>query len=186
MVTTAKTEHSEATASASGAEAIGPALQWEIERFLYDEAALLDDGRLEDWLELFTPEATYRAPVTETRDPGEAFDPLAPGRLAIFEEERSFLEKRVARLKTAYAHAEQPRSRTRHFVSNIRIIDASATEVMVRANFLVFQSRREDSESFFVGERRDILVRGDGGWRIRARTILFDQRLLPRALSILF
>jgi p-cumate 2,3-dioxygenase beta subunit len=39
-----------------------------IEDFLYEEAALLDDWRLEAWLELLTEDATYEVPATDAPD----------------------------------------------------------------------------------------------------------------------
>ena len=39
-----------------------PIDRWEIENFLYREARLLDEGKLQDWLKLFTEEARYWIP----------------------------------------------------------------------------------------------------------------------------
>ena len=40
-------------------------LREEVEDFLYEEAALLDEWRLDEWLELFTEEARYLVPTTD-------------------------------------------------------------------------------------------------------------------------
>lgn len=160
------------------------ALQHEVEQFLYHEAALLDARRFDEWLELFTDDAEYLAPITPIHQVPEAI-PLDTG-LGIFNEGRRFLGLRIKRLGTGYAHAEQPPSRTRHVLGNVRVHVAEGPDKLtVSANFIVFQSRLEDTEAFFVGEREDTFVRAGESWKIASRRILFDHRTLPRALSIL-
>ncbi len=160
------------------------ALQREVERFLYREAGLLDDGRFRDWLELFTDDAVYWMPARETRD--DASGVAGPGEMALFEDDKAFLLARIERLESGFAHAETPPSRTRHFVSNIEIVEARPGELVVRSNILVFQSRLERTENFYVGCREDRLRRAADGWRIARRKITLDQTLLPRTLSVLF
>ena len=41
----------------------------EIERFLVDEAALLDEWRLEEWLALFAEDGRYLVPSLDSRIP---------------------------------------------------------------------------------------------------------------------
>ncbi len=160
------------------------ALQQEVEQFLYHEAALLDARRFDEWLELFTDDATYLSPIVPIHQTPQAI-PLDEG-LGIFNEDRRFLEMRIKRLRTRFAHAEQPPSRTRHLLSNVRVVTVGNVEKLeVAANFIVFQSRLEDTEAFFVGAREDTLVRVGTDWRIACRRILFDHRTLPRALSVL-
>lgn len=102
------------------------------------------------------------------------------------EDDREFLEMRVARLESPLAHAEQPPSRTRHFVTNIEVVEAGADEVDAHANILVFQSRLERTEGFYVGKRQDRLRRVDSAWMIARRAVVLDQALLPRSISFLF
>ena len=40
-------------------------LRQEIEAFLYHEARLIDDGKLDDWLALFVEDLTYWIPCNE-------------------------------------------------------------------------------------------------------------------------
>jgi len=42
-------------------------LHHEVERFYYDEAALLDSHRYEEWLALFSDDAHYFMPIRRTR-----------------------------------------------------------------------------------------------------------------------
>ena len=98
------------------------ALRLEFEHFLIEEAWLLDHDQFEEWLDLFDENTRYWAPVRENLDRGdEAMD--LPHLLTHFDDNKMTLNFRVKRLRTGNAHAEEPPSRTRHFVSNVRILD---------------------------------------------------------------
>src|SRR5262249_61036529 len=100
---------------------------------------------------------------------------------------KTFLAMRGRRLDTGPAHAEQPRSRTRHLITNIWLDDAStADEVIAHSNFIVYQANRDRAEDFYVGRREDRLRKIDGEWKIARRTIVLDQTVLPRTLTLLF
>lgn len=161
-------------------------LQKEIEVFLYREAYLLDQGHFETWLDLFTDDALIWMPTTETRDiDQERFPEL--GEWHYIEDDKSFLRKRYERLLTGLAHAEQPRSRTRRFVTNVFIKENDSDEkLIVNSNFFIYQSRLDREEYYYVGRREDTLVRTGDSWRISKRFIYLDQRVLPRSLSIFF
>ena len=165
--------------------------QREIERFFYCEAWLLDNGRFYEWLDLFTEDARYWMPVRETVQPQERSGALEEDEdlfLSLFDDDKEFLTMRVKRLDTGLAHAEQPRSRTRHLITNVWLEEGNENdvEVMARSSFVVFQGRLDRSEHIFSGEREDKLRKIDGHWKIAARKIALDQTVLPRTLSILF
>jgi dibenzofuran dioxygenase subunit beta len=161
-------------------------LQHEIEQFLFHEVRLLDDGKFDEWLELFTDDCRYWMPVRETTM--DQADAVRGSRdLPIFDDDKAFLTARVSRLtKTPMAHAEQPRSRTRHCLTNISVTTHKNHDVTVSANFIVYQSRLERTESTFVGHRTDLLKAIDNQWRIFQRKIILDQTMIPRTLSIFF
>ena len=165
-------------------------IQYEVERFLYDEAALLDEFRLHEWVELFTDDVRYWMPVVETVAESPSPEVAERTMMAIYDDDKPFLKRRVSRLDTGLAHSEQPRSRTRHMISNVRIKDVQNgnDEITLTAlsNFIVFQSRFESSDHFFVGRREDRLQKKGGQWKIAKRRIWLDQELLPRSVSMLF
>jgi len=158
-------------------------LQYRVEQFLYREAELLDNRQFDDWLALFTEDAEYVAPVISYEE--EPKRTAAAEGFAIFDDDRRYLGMRIARLASNYAHAEQPPSITRHTVSNVRV-EESKGSLEIRSNFIVFQGRSDGSELFFVGERADTLKPVGDTFNIRRREIRFDQRTLPRTISILF
>jgi 3-phenylpropionate/cinnamic acid dioxygenase small subunit len=108
--------------------------------------------------------------------------------LAIFDETKETLGRRIARLETGMAWAEDPPSRTRHLVTNIEVEPGdTAVELKVYSNFLVYRSRSETEQDFYVGARQDVLRRVDGGWKIARRTLVLDQNvLLAKNVSIFF
>ena len=110
------------------------------------------------------------------------------GELALLDETKQSLSMRIARLETGMAWAEDPPSRTRHLITNIEV-EAGDTdaELTVYSNFLVYRTRGETEQDFFVGQREDILRSVAGAWKIARRKIVLDQNvLLPKNISIFF
>jgi len=99
--------------------------------------------------------------------------------LAIFDETKETLGQRIARLETGMAWAEDPPSRTRHLISNIEVAPGdTGSEIQVYANFLVYRTRAETEQDFYVGARQDVLRHVDGAWKIACRKITLDQNVL--------
>ncbi len=96
----------------------GDAAHQDAHQFLVEEAALLDAGDFGGWLDLLTADIRYLMPVRVTTARGAGFDSLAD--MGHFDEDLYALRKRVQRLATDHAWTEDPPSRTRHFVSNVR------------------------------------------------------------------
>ena len=148
----------------------------EVEQFLYREARLLDERRFHEWLELFTDGVRYWMAGRRNRYPksSKAIAILDPNRyveedltedaeLAILDENKQTLSARVARLDTGMAWAEDPPSRTRHLLANIEVEPGdAASEFEVYSNLIVYRSRSETEQDFYVGARRDVLRRVDG------------------------
>jgi 3-phenylpropionate/cinnamic acid dioxygenase small subunit len=173
----------------------------EVEQFLYREARLLDERRFHEWVELFTDDVRYWMIGRSSRYPrsSKAIAVLDPARraepdvesedeLAILDETKTTLRGRVARLDTGMAWAEDPPSRTRHIVTNIEVEPGDEpAELTVYSNFIVYRTRAESEQDFYVGARRDVLRRIDGAWKIALRKLVLDQNvLLPKNVSIFF
>jgi biphenyl 2,3-dioxygenase beta subunit len=88
------------------------------------------------------------------------------------------LKIRVERVYAKNAWAEMPPSRTRHLISNVRVKNDDGNEIEVHSNFLVYRTRMDTNQDLFVGMRKDILRRVNGGFRIARRTIILDQAVL--------
>jgi len=89
------------------------------------------------------------------------------------------LTQRIEKLDTGYSWAEDPPSRTRHLVTNVRIRAGSTpTQVTLDCNFIVYRTRLDTDEDLWVGRREDTLRKENGGWRIARRKIVLDQTVL--------
>jgi len=101
-----------------------------------------------------------------------------------FEVADALLADAVERVETGFAWAEEPPSRLRHFITNIRAGEVRETpsgeESDVRSNLLLFRSRWDDPEHVVLSaERRDVLRRVDGEWKLAKRVVILDSATLP-------
>ena len=153
-------------------------LEREVENFLVREAALLDEWRLDDWLALFTEDARYMVPATDlpTADPKETLaiinDDMARLRTA-----ETFLVLAFERLKSRHAHREFPWSRTRRFITNMRIKEIVGEEILVNASFLVYRIRSGQVDPL-IGSYVYTLRRVDGALKIATRKAVLDLEAL--------
>lgn len=146
-----------------------------IERFLYREAELLDDLKLQNWLELFDEGAEYLVPTNNAphADPASA--------LFVINDDYRRLAGRVKRLQSRDAHAGYPHPRTRHLVTNVRAERVDAVTVQVRANFVV-HAFKVGRQHVFVGEYHYVLRDGcDGNYSIRQKRVILDLESLALA-----
>jgi biphenyl 2,3-dioxygenase beta subunit len=164
-------------------------LRREIEDFLYLEAELLDERRLREWIDLFADDARYWMPIRYNPfdRPEELSEELAkPEEGYYFNDTKETLKVRIERIYSKQAWAEMPPSRTRRFISNVRVKEDNGVKIEVRSNFLVYRTRMEKDEDIFVGTRKDILRRLNDQVKIARRTIILDQAVLQaKNISIL-
>jgi p-cumate 2,3-dioxygenase subunit beta len=143
-------------------------LRLAVEHFLWEEAAYLDTWRLDEWLALFDEDSRYVVPATDVPDGSADRD------MMMIDDDVNRLKARVARLKSRYAHSEFPYSRTRHLISNVRLLRVAADEVEVEAAFIVYRTRL-GGVALYVGIYRYILARQrDGDFKIRQRRAQLD------------
>ncbi len=163
-------------------------LHYEVEQFYYTEAALLDDRRFADWLALFAEDAHYWMPIRRTVTSNELDREFtAPGAMAFFDDDRMMLAARVKKLASGYSWSEDPPSRTRHMVTNLRIVRDEAGELGVNTNFHLYRTRLNSEEDHWIGSRKDVLRRTPEGLKIVTRHIFLEQTvLLSRNLSSFF
>jgi len=151
----------------------------ELHEFLDDEAALLDNDGLPEWLEMLAPDLVYRAPVrvTQSRADGLGFS-LA---MAHFDDTYTSLARRVARAtQSPNAWAVDPPSRIRRHVSNVRVYRAdSLDEYHVSSYVLAIRSHSDQPALGIVSAERDDLVRRtELGWRLARREIYLTHSTL--------
>jgi phthalate 3,4-dioxygenase beta subunit len=146
-------------------------------QFLVEEAALLDAADYAGWLDLLCEDIRYLMPVRVTTARGAGFDSLAD--MGHFDEDMYALRKRVQRLATDHAWTEDPPSRTRHFVTNVRTFRAAASELHVQSALLLFRSRGDTREADLISAGRTDLLRATAdGLRLARREITVDESVL--------
>jgi 3-phenylpropionate/cinnamic acid dioxygenase small subunit len=170
-------------------------LREEIEEFLYEEAALLDERRFNEWLTLLTDDLTYFMPLRRNVRFGEqaARENTRAGKdISWFDEDKWTLSKRVEQIMTGIHWAEEPFSRVCRLITNVQVTEAlpsldAPQTVSVRSRFLVYQNRVEYETYTFVGKRNDVLRREGDSWKIAKREIILEQSVLTaKNLTVIF
>ncbi len=163
-------------------------LQHEVEQFLYAEAALLDARRYRDWLGLVADDIHYWMPIRRTVTNTDLdLEFTRPGAMAYFDDDRELLEMRVKKLESSSAWSENPPSRSRHMVSNVRIIEAAGDEITVEACFHLYRTRLNSEVDSWIGRRTDVLRRHGDSFRLAKRHIFLDQTvILATNMSTIF
>jgi p-cumate 2,3-dioxygenase subunit beta len=152
----------------------------EVEDFFYHEAMLLDAWRLDDWLGLLTEDATYRIP------PNDAPDGDHRNTLFTIADNIERIRGRVKRLHSPDAHAENPRSRTRRMIANVRITGRDGGFLEVAANFVIYRFRRDARIGEYVGRYEYRLKITGDGLRIADRRAILDSQELGGLGSVSF
>jgi p-cumate 2,3-dioxygenase beta subunit len=152
----------------------------QVEDFLYLEAALLDEWRMDEWLLLLTDDARYEVPPNDV--PGGS----AANTLFTIADDMARIRARVKRLNSDRAHAEYPHSRTRRMISNVRITDRDGDRLSVSANFICHRFRRSERIRQYVGATNYTLVTDAGGFKIARRVVLIDAHELGSLGSVSF
>ena len=143
--------------------AVNDAMLREAEQFLFHEAWLLDQHRLDEWLDLFTEDATYWVPLERGQT-----DPWNTS--SIIFDDRTLLEIRVRQYQHPRAHARLPSARTVHQVGNVMIVEDRGNELRTASSLVLIEYRRERQRVFGASvEHR--LRRTPAGLRIAAKRV---------------
>jgi p-cumate 2,3-dioxygenase beta subunit len=149
-----------------------------VEDFLFHEAHLLDEWRLDEWGLLLTEDAVYYVPPNDVPN-GNPKDTLFH-----VADNYERIQSRIKRLKSRHAHAENPRSRTRRLITNVRITDRDENHLFVTANFLVMRYRRNEQIRQYVGIYHYKLALQDGNLKIAERKAVLDSEELGSLGSV--
>lgn len=156
-----------------------PALWQVVHDFLVTEAALLDDDRLEEWLELFAEDSLYWLPLTR-----HAEDPSA--QLNLIFDDRRLLGDRVFRIRSGDAHTQDPPSELIRSVSSVRARRAGPDLLEARSVVALTEVRR-GSVSSYAARCTHVLRDEDRGLRIvRKRVDLATASGVLPSLTFLF
>jgi 3-phenylpropionate/cinnamic acid dioxygenase small subunit len=163
-------------------------LQYRVEKFYTEEAALLDSHDYGNWVNLFSDDTHYFMPIRRTRLRRElSKEYTKPGEMAYFDDDKMTLAGRGMKFASGTSWAEDPPSRTRHMITNVRITADDGSELAVETSFHLYRTRLKSEVDSWVGQRQDTLRRHEGSFLIAKRLILLDQSiLLARNLTTMF
>ena len=146
-------------------------------QFLVEEAHLLDTAQFEGWLELLDPSIRYRMPVRVTAVKAALESDVQT--MDHFDEDLYSLRKRVERFQTDHAWTEDPQSRLRHHVSNVRCFALDDGRLSVESAVLLYRSRGDRTPpSLLSAGRTDQLVTTPAGLRLAERHVTIDESVL--------
>jgi 3-phenylpropionate/cinnamic acid dioxygenase small subunit len=162
----------------------GAAAQLELrdaENFLLDEAELLDQGRFEQWMDLFTPDGDYWVPATPDQD-----NPL--DMVSLFYDDRPMMEARIRRLREPSNLVYNARTRSHHHISNVRVRGFDATDnVHLVSCYVLMVESRSDEQRVFSGACEYRLRLVDGVLKIvRKKVVLVNCDAMFGPLAIPF
>jgi 3-phenylpropionate/cinnamic acid dioxygenase small subunit len=148
------------------------------------EAALVDEQRWDEWIELFTSDCEYWVPAWR-HDGGLGSDPQRELSL-IYYSSRAGLEDRVMRIRSRYSPAAGFTVRTTHLVSSVRLDQDAGTDGL---NFksswatFVFLPRSNATTTFF-GQAHYKLIFDNGRWLIASKKIIVQNDYIPTQFDI--
>ena len=145
-----------------------------VEQFLYREARLLDDLKLDEWLTLFTEDGLYWIPIAENAS--------IQSQGAIIYDPTLRREERVYHILHTDFPAQSPRSRTVHFISNV-MVENHEELYKVSSSQIVYEMRRGDFGQKGIGDIVPVVSQVDyvlrevnGELRIAEKKILLINR----------
>ena len=136
----------------------------EVEDFVYLEARLADEHCYDDWLSLWTDDATYWVPANR-----DDIDPTQE--VSIIYDDRQLIGDRVDRLKQGLAFAQDPESRMRRIVSNIEFEEGENGETRVYSNFVLFEIRRH-IQNLWAGRTMYMLRQENEGLKMALKKVM--------------
>jgi 3-phenylpropionate/cinnamic acid dioxygenase small subunit len=153
----------------------GAAQDEELIEFVYREARLIDEKRLEEWYELFTDDARYWIPLSRHQVSGITENSL-------LYEDKLLLKLRIQRLRNPHAYSQAEPSYCQHVLQTPQIEERGdpAGVAVTRTAFLYVESQR-DIQQIYAGVAWHRLVRPGGELRILQKKVqlLNSEAALP-------
>lgn len=135
-----------------------------IEQFLYHEAQLMDEHRYDEWLALWTDPALYWVPSNR--------DEVDPRReVSLIYDDHVRLQLRISRLKSGFAHAQEPKSRMRRLISNIEVDETGDGEVTTHSNFMLAELRH-GKQDLFAGRSIHLLRPHESSFKMVSKKVM--------------
>lgn len=153
----------------------------QVERFYYDEAALLEQSDYTSWLELVAEDVVYTMPQREFADrrTNHALDAVGAHSLS---DDKGSLARR-AKWLLGPPTPEAPPPFRRYLITNVRVMGESDAGIEAHSKFLLWEFTSQGKRATFIGAREDLLRQTEDGLLIARRLVLVDSPVLPKALT---
>jgi anthranilate 1,2-dioxygenase small subunit len=136
-----------------------------IEDLLADYAYLLDQDKLEDWVDCFEDAGTYKVITSESFDAG-----MPAG--MIYCDTKDMIRDRILYVRDASVANVH---RDRHFLGQPRITETSEGSYQVVTNFIVYQSEPDrESRVFCLGRYESTIIAVNGSFKIKDQIVVLD------------
>ncbi len=137
-------------------------------------ARAIDEGRFQDWLDLFADDCSYVVvPLENTRQDLQL--PIIRCRT------RAMLGDRIVSLQQANIYNIHT---DRHLISNVQVIEEAQDRIRAEADFAIFQTDQEgETRLFSVGRYRTELAGPVEALRIRAQHVTVDTASVPTLMA---
>lgn len=143
----------------------------EVEQFLVREATLLDEWKLNEWLELMAEDARYLVPALDSPDGDHRRE------MFLISDDMKTLRSRISQLMGRSVWAENPKSRTRRLVTNFQILSSEGNQATVTANFAIWRFQLGETD-VYVGRYLHVIERSSSGLRFKERRAVLDLETL--------
>ena len=133
--------------------------------FVYHEARLVDEKRLDEWYELFTDDGFYWMPLTHGQPEGPLYTSL-------FNEDKLLLKIRIERLRSNNAFSQAVPSWCQHVLQrpSIERRDEAQGAFVLRTPFLYVESQG-DHQEVYAGTAWHHIIKGDNELRLRQKKV---------------
>lgn len=145
---------------------ISPSLETyhNIQQFLFHEARLLDDRKLDDWLKLWTPEGRYWVPRKQGQE--NPFD-----HVSLFWEDAMLREVRVRRVNHARNWSQHPPTYGSRLVGNVMIDGTDAEGRIIVRSSLQLTEYRTEPRQLGATVYHKLAATESGGWAIHLKRV---------------
>jgi p-cumate 2,3-dioxygenase beta subunit len=149
-----------------------PLSRTEYEDFLFEEAAMLDHRRFNEWFALFTDDAVYEVPQAGVSD-----DANSGTELFYIADDHERLRYRVERMQKPGNHSEWPASVCSRSITNVRVTGSDERGVHVECRFITYRSKNEATD-LYCGHHQYILRHENGALKIASKRTFIDMNSL--------
>lgn len=132
---------------------------------IFEYGAMLDERRMEQWLDLLAEEMTYRVIMRKNFDRGEPFYLINENRLRL--------------TQRAEAYREQPGEPSLHLMTNVTVQMGNPDQAKASAAALILRNGR----LAFAGRYQFDFVKLGGRWKIRQVLLVLEGESTPEIIT---